>query len=320
MSDGKALAERVLQQVADTGALPDGVPAEAIELLAASIAEARAAWPGIAIDQKVWCRYLASRIDPADGLSRAISALRVGDLYFACACALGHPGAVAAFHAQYLPMIQRELRRQRLSQGLREEVQQRLLMELLVSTPEAPPLITRFAGTGQLASWLRVVTARTAHKALHREKRTVLSDDERLAEELAEQGGSLELAHVKAAYREAFRLAFREAVESLPPREINLLRQRFVDGLLLQEIARIYRVHHTTVHRWLERTRLLLSRRTYERLGARLEIPAQDCSTIFRMIHSDLDFTLHSLLRGSGSASVSALASQRSGSQPRSRS
>jgi RNA polymerase sigma-70 factor (ECF subfamily) len=272
------------------------IPTALVEQLGAAIDGAFAAWPRLEVEPSIWCRYLGARLPELSSLPRVLPRLRVEELYLCCACASGDPRAVTAFSERYLPVIDGALRKLRLGQGLREEVRQQLVMRLLVADGGSPPMIVNYAGTGRLENWLRVVTARTARKALEREKRVVLSEDDWLEEELVQRQGDAELTHIKQAYRQAFRDAFRQALASLKPREITLLRQRFVDGLTLEEIAAVYRVHHSTALRWLEKTRLSLLDLTMARLAERLKISQQDCSTIMRLIQSDIDLTLPTLL------------------------
>jgi RNA polymerase sigma-70 factor (ECF subfamily) len=288
------IARQALAQLADP---PFDPPAALVEQLAGAIEHARQSWPGVRIDPALWCRYLAARLPPPAELPRMLPRLSVDELYLCCACAAGEPRAVAAFQQRYLPLIDGALLKLRLGPGLREEVRQQLAMRLLVADEGTPPLLAGYAGTGKLGSWLRVVTARVARRALEQEKRVVLSEDDRLEQELVAGQPDAELRHLKAAYREAFRHAFRHALGSLRPREITLLRQRFVDGLSLERIGAVYRVHHTTARRWLEKTRLLLLQRTVEALAERLQISKQECSTIIRLIQSDMDLTLHTLLK-----------------------
>jgi RNA polymerase sigma-70 factor, ECF subfamily len=298
-ADDPRLARRVLEALAGGAADPPS-PAVAsgtlLDQLGAAMARAREAWPMVSLDGDLWCRYLAARLPPAPELERVLPSLHLDDLYLCCACAAGDAPALALFEERLRPAAGGVLRRLRLGQALHDEVLQKLTIRLLVAEQETPPVITRYSGIGTLSSWLRVVTSRMALKELAREKHLVASDDQRLAEELIQHSSGADLLHAKPLYLEAFREAFRGAMQSLGPREMNLLRQRFVDDLGLEEIGRIYRVHHTTVHRWLEKTRALLLQRTYEALAERLQIPRQECSTIIRMLQSDMDFTLHSFL------------------------
>lgn len=61
------------------------------------------------------------------------------------------------------------------------------------------------------------------------------------------------MEHLKQLYRGEFRVAFDAALETLTPRERNLLRHQFVDHLNLDQIGALYQVHRATAWRWLTR-------------------------------------------------------------------
>ena len=62
---------------------------------------------------------------------------------------------------------------------------------------------------------------------------------------------SPELAYLKERYRDAFTDALSAAVSALSDRDRTLLRLYHVDGLSLEAMAALYRVHLSTVSRWL---------------------------------------------------------------------
>ena len=98
----------------------------------------------------------------------------------------------------------------------------------------------------------------------------------------------------KPSYRKAFAKAFRDAMTELEPKQVNLLKLRFADGLGLERIAAIYRVHHTTIHRQLRALQERLALRTRELLMGQLEIDEDDCRSVIRLIQSNFGVTLRS--------------------------
>ena len=61
---------------------------------------ARAAWPELALAPERFISYLAARISTdASDLTLALKEIHAGDLFLACACNEGIPGAVEAFRA-----------------------------------------------------------------------------------------------------------------------------------------------------------------------------------------------------------------------------
>lgn len=260
--------------------------------LATGLAEVERRWCGGRAAPPAWYHYLAARV-PRDGtLERALHRWHLDDLYLCYACMVDAAGARDAFYQRQLPVIQSTLKKLRLGAALRQELQQELIMRLLLGDGGGPPLIASYAGLGRLSAWIRVVTERAARKALHREKRSAPRDDGRLAELFLPHQDALALPLAKARYRKAFRSAFREAMGCLSAREVAMLKQRFVDSRRLEEIAATYRVHCSTIHRQLERLYQALLRRTMVLFSQRLAIPAEECSTVFRLIQSDLDISL----------------------------
>jgi RNA polymerase sigma-70 factor (ECF subfamily) len=278
-----------------SGTLGDG--------LAARIGAAPGAWPGVEVPVDDFVDYLTRHL-PRDPLARqAWESWTVDELYLCCACVRGDPEALRQFEARFLPVIHGALRRNRLPEALREELAQDLRERLFVGRDGAEPLLERYGGLGSLGGWLGVVTARAARQSLQREKRYVLVGDDRIVDVLSAPPGhptGLPLMRdadpLKAAYRGPFRQAVRTALEGLEPRDLTLIRMRYVDGLTLKRIAATYRVHLATVHRWIDAIQNRLLERTRALMMEALEIDAEECASVFRMMQSHLDLTITTLL------------------------
>src|SRR5947208_5968830 len=67
--------------------------------LRAALARARAAFPGLPLDDATFARRLADAV--GDAQPGAITALAVEDLFLACAAGAGTPGAAATFTARH---------------------------------------------------------------------------------------------------------------------------------------------------------------------------------------------------------------------------
>ena len=65
--------------------------------LSAQIADARAAWPGIALGDDVFVAFVGQRL----GDDAELGSLSFVDLYLACACARRDPSALEAFEKRY---------------------------------------------------------------------------------------------------------------------------------------------------------------------------------------------------------------------------
>jgi RNA polymerase sigma-70 factor (ECF subfamily) len=101
---------------------------------------------------------------------------------------------------------------------------------------------------------------------------------------------------LKTHYREQFRAAFAVALAELAPRDRTLLRQHYLLGLGIGEIATMYGVHRGTSARWLERcTRVLLSA-TRRTLATQLRVDRTDVDSILRLVRSRLEVSIRAAL------------------------
>jgi RNA polymerase sigma-70 factor (ECF subfamily) len=261
--------------------------------LAALVAEARAAWPGLELPTPDFVRHLAERFPDAGPGPAALLALRGADLYLALGCARGDPVALAAFLARFLPGIAVAVARMDLPPGGAEEVRSQLEKRLLVGEPGAPPKIADYSGRGSLAGWLRAAAVRTALTLKRRTRPPSALDDDALMQLPA--GGDLELDYIKARYRADFRICLREALGALSAQERNVLRLHFIDGLSIDEMAPIYRVHRATVARWLKHHREALFDDTRRRLTERLKLSPGELESLLGLLRSHLDVSIRTL-------------------------
>ena len=254
--------------------------------LAALVARAAAAWPGVRVDGAAFAAFLGRRVSP-DALADA----RAEDLWIACACASGDPAALAVVEARYLPDVDAALGKMGLGQDRIAEVKQGLRRLLFVGDGASPPRIGDYRGAGDLRAWMRVTAMRAALKLIRKDGRETASDDALLAARAPEDDP--ELAYMKATYRAAFKTAFQEALESLDARERTLLKQQVVDGLGIDELGALYDVHRATAARWVASAREKLLSRTRRTFMLRARISNDECESIMRMVQSQLDVSLH---------------------------
>lgn len=265
------------------------------------VAEARAAWPGVELASDTFIAHLTAQLPDTLEIEAALRRMHTSDLYLACACLHGAPGAAAALDAQCLTVIDRALPRLGIDADTVAEVKQRLRRSLLVADAAAggaaaSPQIARYAGRGALRSWIRVLAIHEALAIARRAQRQVTADEDRLVE-LACAGASPELEYFKRMYRREFELAFRDAVQSLSDRERVLVRQHFLDGVSVNDLGRLYRVHRATAGRWLERARDAILAATRARLMERLDVPPAELDSILRLVLSRLEISLRPMFR-----------------------
>lgn len=225
----------------------DTVAAGEMELLAQ---EAEARWLGsFVIERRAFVAYLSARLPPG---ARSAEAMRgnAADLYLACACALGMPEAVRIFEATLGTEIAAALRQLRLEPSAVDELRQMTRAKLLVAEAGRAPRIAEYTGRGTLRGWTRVVTTRTALNALRDQKREVPLE-EALLDQRATDTCDPELACLRERFGVALDRALEHAMQSLTADERVLLRQRFVDGLTSEQLARFHRKHRITMIRRL---------------------------------------------------------------------
>jgi len=254
---------------------------------------ARAAWPAVELDANVFIAYLVQRLPERDS-PVALSQMHATDLYLACACGMGNAEAIAAFERHCLRGLDRALARLMAPADVIAEVKQRVRCAVLVGD-RGPPRITRFTGRGQLRSWVRVIAVRQALRMMHRRRELASDDSERLQAAVSHDAAWLEAA--RDEQRRAFSRAFDRAVRGLDPRERTMLRQHVLDGLTIDQLSALYRIHRATAARTLERARRTILAATRDHMQAELDVSSTELSSILRAIRSGLEVTLRELRR-----------------------
>jgi RNA polymerase sigma-70 factor (ECF subfamily) len=267
--------------------------ADALEAtLRRALDDARAAWPAVALPPEEFVRQLAARV--ARGGLADLATLQAADLYIACACAAGVPGALPALEARYFGILDVALRRMRLEVAP-DDVKQELRLRLFVSDGGATPRIDQYNGKGDLASWLRVSATRVALRLARRRRPDAPTDAERLSE-LAVRDVEPELRHLRATLRPIVREAFAAALAALDERQRTLLSHHYVDALPTDRIGAIYGVHRATAARWVVQARAALLGGLRERVAHRLDSDVDEVDSLLRYVKSHLDLTLSRLL------------------------
>jgi RNA polymerase sigma-70 factor, ECF subfamily len=269
----------------------DAVNHEPIEaLITSGLQAARTDWPGVALSDELFVPYVAARLDGpvVEGLQK----LAWSDLYIACACSRADDAAIRAFEARYFGDVDRALRRMRLTADQVDDVKQVVRQTLLGSGR-----IADYNGRGPLRAWLRVSAVRAGLKLLRKTGREVLVEDDSALESNV-SAEDPELTYIKELYRPAFRQAFQESLQSLADRDKNLLRQHVVDGLSIDEIGDLYRVHRATAARWVIKARDHLLVFTRQRFMDLAHVNPTECESIFRMVRSGFRVTFKRHLQG----------------------
>ena len=264
-------------------------------LLTAQLAAIADAWPTLAIDEPRYLAHLAARVrartdEPAERIVRTMPA---ADLYLAAACSDGDTDALAQFRDVLVPAIRHALGKLGMAPAQIDEAVQQVQIMVFVGDGR-PPQIGEYGGRGTLRSWLRTIAVRTGRRMLGLEATPRTSDDE-----LAELPGAVadpELAMLRTRYRDQVRGAFAAAFAALSERERNVLRQYYIDGLTIDQLAALYHVNRATTARWVAGARLAVVAKTRAQLVERFSIEASEVDSIIRLVRSQLDVSVREIV------------------------
>jgi RNA polymerase sigma-70 factor (ECF subfamily) len=261
----------------------------------------RAVWPQVQVDAGAFMNHLAGRLVGQEDLRDALDVVRGPDLYFAFACLGGVKPALSELERRFVVQVPRVLRRLRLRADSLEDLAQELRTKLLVASSEGPPRIAEYAGRGPLDNWLRAVTMRTALSMMRkRNDPSAPTSDAQFVEkvlgELKDSTGGPEVALVRERYAGELLAATLNAIRALPAGERMLLRLHFADGLGIDDIGRILRVHRATAARRTARLRESLQLAVQAELSAKLRLSPSEFASVMRGVRSHLDLRLSKLL------------------------
>jgi RNA polymerase sigma-70 factor (ECF subfamily) len=141
---------------------------------------------------------------------------------------------------------------------------------------------------------LRVVAINTARQILRRVGPAPATTE--LVDVVAPVADDAEMAILKTHYREQFRAAFAVALAELLPRDRTLLRQHYLLGLGIGQIAAMYGVHRATAARWIERCTRVLLTTTRRTLATHLRVDRTDVDSILRLVRSKLEISIRAAL------------------------
>jgi len=263
--------------------------------LAEAVEVARKAWPGLALSDRQFIRHLAERL-PANlrgrSVEQSLKALHLSDLYLACACAAGVPGATDILEREYLAKVPSVLRRQRRRAETIEEVGQKLRESLLVQAQ-----IATYTGEGKLWSWIEVIVKRMANKE-ERGRAVPTSNISRIAEG-AGSSGNPEKDAIKKKLVDELQIAVRAAGSALSDEQRELLRFHYRNGMSETRLAKLFQTSQPTISRRLSKAKELILAETRRSLQERLNLAEQEFESFIGEIRSRwLDLSLSQVFGG----------------------
>ena len=258
------------------------------DLVCSILREGRSTWPRVAVSD-------ASLMDHLSRLKRIDTPLACpADLYLACALTNGVRDAHQEFERTIIPKVRRELLR-RETPAQADEVLQVLREQIFVADTGSVPRIAEYQGRGALASWIRASAVRIATKL--RRNREIPTPDDEVGAKLVGTG-RFEVELLRNKYWDSIHSALQQSLAELPRRDRTVVRLHFLDGLVLEEIAVLYRVNRSSVCRWIAQSRRVLLDRTRQRLADH-GLGEPEIKDLMRQFASSLDLSLERILETS---------------------
>ncbi|HTE51843.1 MAG TPA: hypothetical protein VK698_13405 [Kofleriaceae bacterium] len=275
--------------------LGDGAAVDS--MLAAGLADASQAWPEVRVDGPAFAAFVAERLAAGTPASAALERLWLADLALACACARSDGAAIQILDRMVSDQVAAAAGGARAGAAVGDEAAQVVRTLLLVPRVGRPPAIFDYAGRGPLAGWLRITATREVVRLLRPSRREVELGDH-LVDGEATAADPI-LSGLKRRYRSELADAFHTALAELGARDRTLLRYQLVDGLGIDDIAALYRVHRATAARWLARVRDDLIEATRGLLAEKLGMGDDEVVSMLRLVQSELDISVIPHLRES---------------------
>lgn len=260
-----------------------------VDDLRGAFATGQRAWPALDVDETAFAAWMGERAGSWD----EVPTLDAAALYLTCAVAHDVPGAVEAFGDAHGGDVDLALRRGGLSTDAMDDARQLVLTKLLAPGSEK---LRQYVGRGPLSHWVRAVAVRQAISLSRKRgpmERVVAEPSDADADVAADP----ELAFLKAHYRDRFKAAFSAVLDDLEAPDRTLLRLRFVEGLTLDQLARVRDVHRATIARHLARLRKTLLNDVRARLSAEAGLGSDtELESVLRLVESNLELSLPRIL------------------------
>lgn len=253
-----------------------------------AIARAKSTWPEIDVDDAAFAAYLGERgVEP--------SCSHLADLWLAHGCLVGDQHAVDAFERTIVSALSQVIGRIDSSASFVSDLLAEVRVKLVVGQTGKPAALTRYVGYGPLRSFAMVVAMREATDRKRSAGKEVAADDLLLAMPFV--GASPETVQLRDQLRDPFSRAFKAALGELSARERNILRLHFSEGVSADAIGKVYRVHRSTIHRWIDAARERVIAETRRRLMDDLKLGRDALDSLMVEVADGVDLTLSTFLQ-----------------------
>jgi RNA polymerase sigma-70 factor (ECF subfamily) len=268
------------------------VPVDLGETLQELCERARRAFPDLELRDDDLVTAIATHA-PSDDVAAFCARCRADELAIAYAASTGSDAAIVELERRFGTALRAACARFEGAGHTTDDLLQIARAKLFVARSDESPTIARYNGQGSLESWLRVIAVRMFIDLGRRKDR---------ARETAADGvdavvpADLGLDLVKAEYREAIATAMSTAAHQLPPGDRHLLRQHFVFGLSVDQLAAVLGVHRATAARRIVRAKDAFAARTRELVAQTLSLDEGELADVFGLVASKLDLSIRRLL------------------------
>jgi RNA polymerase sigma-70 factor (ECF subfamily) len=243
-------------------------------------------WPGVRLPLEKF----AAHVQGLD-IDQPRLAEHATDLFLAVAALLGDPCAIELLDDHYLAAAVPAVARIDRSPAFVDDVIQQVRVHLLTG---ATPRLATYLATGRLLDWVRVTAVRIALNTKRADHRLLPTEDVPLDKLLPETDPEMEA--LRTRYARELQSALEEGFRALAPRERNLLRLHFLDGLSLDALATMHNVHRATIARWLVSIRRALVERARGGLGGDAGLTSRSVRSLYRWLARDVHLSLSKLL------------------------
>lgn len=215
------------------------------------------------------------------------------ELYLGLACAAGARPALVALDRGYIARIDDVLAPRRLPPHAVDEIRQTVRERLLAGQP---PYLASAVGRGSLAGLVAVIATRAALDWLRAHARSAARHDAEPASEDLVASANPERDHLRARYGNDVKTAFEAAVRDLDPRDRTMLRFHLVDGMTIDEVARLYQIHRATAARQIEKARDKVASGVRKLLARNTGVHGDELRELGELVSSQLDLSLSRVL------------------------
>jgi RNA polymerase sigma-70 factor (ECF subfamily) len=200
-----------------------------------------------------------------EALARFVKGIHTDDLYLALACAQGSARAWFRFVSLYTCLIHSQALYVLRKRDDATETTSAVIENILTPGAGGQHRLRSFEGRSSLATWLRVLV-RNVLETARRARINAVGFGPKLDIVDASGVAKVESWVLSGRYYEAASAALREACDALPPRFRRVLLLRYQESLALSDIARLLRIHESTVIRQIQDAQAFLRLSTHRAL------------------------------------------------------